>query len=84
MPVKKAITTRYGPDKRVDRVFGTEERFRWQKAQFTSDVVYALPSTIMTRASQFGTGFWESRQTQACPSPSLVQEAAPSPERVGA
>jgi len=56
MPVKKAITTRYGPDKRVDRVFGTEERFRWQKAQFTSDVVYALPSTIMTRASQFGTG----------------------------
>jgi len=52
---KEKKCTRYGPVTMTDQRFGKEERFRWQKAGSTSDVSYQLPSTIMTRSSQFGT-----------------------------
>jgi hypothetical protein len=54
--VNKKPVTRYGPVGQSNQKFGTEERFAWQNAQFSSDVVYVLPSTIMDRSSAFGSG----------------------------
>lgn len=39
----KKPVTRYGPIKQADLKFGTEERFQWQNAASTSDVMYQIP-----------------------------------------
>ena len=48
--------TRYGPCHGAQSKFLTEERFAWQKAKFQSDVLYELPSVVMTRSVVFPSG----------------------------
>ncbi|KAJ1436494.1 hypothetical protein B484DRAFT_445615 [Ochromonadaceae sp. CCMP2298] len=50
----KKTMTRYGAVKQADLKFGTEERFRWQSAQDTSDVIYEIPELTASRSVLFG------------------------------
>lgn len=52
-PSRKEVT-RYGPIKETQPRFGKEERFQWQKAQNSSDVIYELPEMTMSRSVVFG------------------------------
>jgi len=45
--------TRYGPVHSPVTKLGTEERFAWQKPQFSSDVMYELPPVTMSRVVSF-------------------------------
>jgi hypothetical protein len=45
--------TRYGPIHSPATKMGTEERFSWQKPQFSSDVMYDLPEMRMSRSVGF-------------------------------
>ena len=45
--------TRYGPVHHRAERFGKEERFRWQKAQNTSDVSYIVPVDKTTKDIRF-------------------------------
>lgn len=47
--------TRYGPVHVHAEKFGTEERFRWQKAKFSSDVVYKVPISKSSKDIRFPT-----------------------------
>lgn len=49
----KKQVTRYGPIKEIQPKFGTEERFAWQNAKNTNDVVYNLPEMKMNRSITF-------------------------------
>jgi hypothetical protein len=51
----KKDVTRYGPVSPHAEAFGTEERFRWQKPQFSSDVVYNVPVPKSSRDIRFPT-----------------------------
>ena len=55
MVVKRRPVTRYGQIGNNSIKFGNEERFAWQKARFSSDTQYELPTSMMQRASRFGT-----------------------------
>jgi len=50
----KKTVTRYGAVKQADLKFGTEERFKWQSAQETSDVIYEMPELGASRSVLFG------------------------------
>lgn len=54
-PTKVKDVTRYGPIYVHAEKFGNEERFRWQKARFSSDVVYKIPVDKTTRDIRFPT-----------------------------
>lgn len=56
-PLKSApaFVTRYGVATSPEPMFGSEERFAWQKAQFVSDVVYRIPDAKEKRGVLFGT-----------------------------
>jgi hypothetical protein len=45
--------TRFGPIHSPVAKMGSEERFAWQKPQFSSDVMYELPSVSMNRVVSF-------------------------------
>lgn len=51
----KKEVTRYGPVNPHAEAFGTEERFRWQKPAFSSDVVYNVPVPKSTKDIRFPT-----------------------------
>ena len=46
--------TRYGPVKSPQPKFGKEERFAWQNAQNSSNVVYEIPDMPTTKSVIFG------------------------------
>jgi hypothetical protein len=50
--IKKDVT-RYGPIKKSEIKFGTEERFQWQKSKNSNDVAYKLPEMTMSRSIVF-------------------------------
>ena len=55
-PKKEGKTvTRFGPVHFRAEKFAKEERFRWQKAQFSSDVVYAVPVEKTSKDIRFPT-----------------------------
>ena len=47
--------TRYGPVHFRAEKFSREERFRWQRAQFSSDVMYAVPVEKTSKDIRFPT-----------------------------
>jgi len=51
----KKDVTRYGPIHVRTEKFGQEERFRWQKAKFSSDVVYKVPVPQAVKDIRFPT-----------------------------
>lgn len=55
----KKEVTRYGPVKGCEPKFGTEKRFMWQNAQFSSDVAYDIPDAKMSRSIVFGSSLRE-------------------------
>ena len=55
-PKKEERTmTRYGPVHFRAEKFAKEERFRWQRAPFSSDVVYAIPAEKTSKDIRFPT-----------------------------
>lgn len=44
---------RFGPVKKPEAVFGTEQRFQWQNSKYAADVAYDLPDVKMTRSGAF-------------------------------
>lgn len=52
---RKKEATRYGPIKSGEVSFSQEERFAWQKAQFSSDCVYDIPELRSSKSAVFGT-----------------------------
>lgn len=49
----KKEVTRYGAIKQTQPKFGTEKRFKWQDAQFSSDVAYEIPDMKMSKSVVF-------------------------------
>ena len=54
-PSKGKTVTRYGAVHFRAEKFAKEERFRWQKAQFSSDVVYVIPVEKTSKDIRFPT-----------------------------
>ena len=54
-PSKGKTVTRYGAVHFRAEKFAKEERFRWQKAQFSSDVVYVVPVEKTSKDIRFPT-----------------------------